>query len=233
MSKQGAAAAGPITTVEYAAFQQAFDYYNRELFAGTLPHVYVTVQRKANSRGYFHAERFNARRGHATAHELALNPDGFDRTDEQILSTLVHEMVHVWQEEHGTPGRGAYHNREWARKMFEVGLNPSSTGKPGGAKTGQKVSHWIVPDGRFAAVTTALLAGGFTLNWRSEDLRRQSAAARKARKAKAASKTKFTCPDCGLNVWGKPEAMILCGVCYEDTSGEIVHLVPGLEEERS
>jgi hypothetical protein len=38
-----------------------------------------------------------------TAHELALNPDVFTgRSDELILSTLVHEMVHVWQETHGT-----------------------------------------------------------------------------------------------------------------------------------
>jgi predicted SprT family Zn-dependent metalloprotease len=33
--------------------------------------------------------------------ELALNPDAFiDRTDEQICSTPVHEMVHAWQHAH-------------------------------------------------------------------------------------------------------------------------------------
>lgn len=219
----------PITSVEYTAFQTAYDYYNRELFAGALPHVYVTVARKAHSRGYFHADRFESRASKARAHELCLNPDHFERTTEQILSTLVHEMCHVWQQEHGKPGRGGYHNLEWARKMFEVGLNPSSTGKPGGEKTGQKVSHWIVPEGRFAEVTEVLLAGGFTLNWKSEDLRRESAGARKQRKAKAASKTKFTCPDCGGAVWGKPETIVICGVCHEE-AGEVVHLVPELEE---
>jgi predicted SprT family Zn-dependent metalloprotease len=43
-------------------------------------------------------------------HELALNPDEFTRrTDEMILSTLAHEMYHVWQQTHGTPPRRRYH----------------------------------------------------------------------------------------------------------------------------
>jgi predicted SprT family Zn-dependent metalloprotease len=221
--------AAPITTVEYTAFQAAYDFYNARLFAGTLPAVYVTLQRKGKSRGYFHADRFSRRGGgKTTAHELALNPDTFGRTDEQILSTLVHEMCHVWQQEHGTPSRTGYHNREWAIQMFAIGLNPSDTGKPGGKKTGQRVSHYIVSEGPFQVATRALLADGFTLNWKSEDLRGLRKAARKQRTAKAASKTKYTCPDCGLNVWAKPDALVVCGSCYEDTQ-EAIHLVPELE----
>jgi len=30
-------------------------------------------------------------------------------------------MVHDWQKEFGKPGRGRYHNREWAEKMKEIG----------------------------------------------------------------------------------------------------------------
>jgi predicted SprT family Zn-dependent metalloprotease len=64
-------------------------------------------------------------------HELALNPDNFTgRSDELILSTLVHEMCQVWQETHGEPSRRGYHNRQWAGKMREVGLQPTSTGEP-------------------------------------------------------------------------------------------------------
>jgi predicted RNA-binding Zn-ribbon protein involved in translation (DUF1610 family) len=35
-----------------------------------------------------------------------------------------------------------------------------------------------------------------------------------------ASKTKFTCPECGQNVWGKPDTLLICGACYEDGEGE-------------
>jgi hypothetical protein len=49
-----------------------------------------------------------------------------------VLSTLVHEQAHLWQHHFGKPGRGRYHNREWAAKMVEIGLIPSATGEPGG-----------------------------------------------------------------------------------------------------
>jgi hypothetical protein len=47
---------------------------------------------------------------------------------------------HVWQHAHGKPTRNGYHNKEWAAKMDNLGLVPSSTG---GKRTGQSVSHYI------------------------------------------------------------------------------------------
>jgi hypothetical protein len=86
-------AADPITIAEYRGFQRAYDFFNTALFAAALPDLLVTLQRKAKTRGYFSVDRFRARTNDATTHELALNPDAFDgRTDEDILSTLVHEI---------------------------------------------------------------------------------------------------------------------------------------------
>jgi hypothetical protein len=39
--------------------------------------------------------------------------------------------------------------------------------------------------------------------------------AKKTRAKKNASKTKFECPQCGLNAWAKPDARLLCGDCAE------------------
>jgi hypothetical protein len=44
-------------------------------------------------------------------------------------------------------------------------------------------------------------------------------------KKKMASKTKFTCAECGQNAWAKPGAQLLCGACYEE-SGEAVAMEP-------
>jgi predicted SprT family Zn-dependent metalloprotease len=193
------------TKTEYQGFQQAYDFFNRELFDKGLPQVLVTLQRHANTRGYFSPERFNGRIDETAVHELALNPDRFTgRTDEMILSTLVHEMAHVWQQTHGKPPRRGYHDRQWAAKMREIGLQPSSTGEPGGKETGQTVSHYILPDGRYAKAYAKLAARGFQLHWQSSE----------QAKAKSTSKTKFTCPDCGQNAWAKPGAQLICGVCY-------------------
>jgi hypothetical protein len=52
-----------------------------------------------------------------------MNPDSFTgRTDEAIMSTLAHEMAYVWQQNHRTPPRRSYHDRQWAAKMKEIGL---------------------------------------------------------------------------------------------------------------
>jgi hypothetical protein len=56
-----------ITLKEYQGFQRAYDFFNRELFAGSLPQVLVTLQRHANTRGYFSPDRFNQNRHPITA----------------------------------------------------------------------------------------------------------------------------------------------------------------------
>ena len=157
--------ADTITEGEYRSFQHAYDFFNAELFGGTLPQVLVTLQRHAKAYGYFSPERFVGRVEKEAAHELALNPDHFARTDELILSTLVHEMVHVWQQVHGKPPRRCYHDRQWAAKMKEVGLQPSDTGEPGGKETGQTVSHYIIKGGPFAQAFAKLEKAGFQLRW--------------------------------------------------------------------
>ena len=127
------------TAGTYRTFNEAYAHFNEALFANSLPEVLITMQRRRSSRGYFAASRFAHRRGTEIVDEVALNPAAMqDRSDEQIASTLVHEMVHVWQEHFGKPGRRAYHNREWAAKMEAIGLIPSHTGEPGGKKTGHE-----------------------------------------------------------------------------------------------
>jgi predicted SprT family Zn-dependent metalloprotease len=200
----------PITTTirEYKALQDAYDFFNKELFSNSLPQVLITLQRHSKSLGYHKANSFANRNDKTTAHEIALNPDGFTgSSDEEILSTLVHEMAHNWQLVHGTPSRSGYHDKQWASKMKEIGLYPSNTEKPGGKEVGQKMSHYIVQGGAYAKCYAKLAATGFKLNWQS-----QSPLA-KAPTAKSASKTKYTCESCDLNAWAKPNVLLICGEC--------------------
>ena len=62
-----AAAKEPITPAEYGAFQEAYDFFNTQLFAGSLPRVLVTLQRHAKARGYFSPDRFSGRTEKAAA----------------------------------------------------------------------------------------------------------------------------------------------------------------------
>ena len=195
-----------ITPIEYSGLQEAYDHFNRELFDGRLPDVFITYQRKANSLGYFGADRFAGRLIDTGRHELALNPDGFvGKSDKEICSTLVHEQTHVWQHAGGTAPKRGYHDREWAAKMKAIGLQPSSNGIVGGKETGQHMDHYIVAGGAFEQSYDRLAATNWRLNLES--------AHRPGEQRGPSSKTKFTCTGCGQNAWGKPELAIACIPC--------------------
>ncbi len=196
------------TSQNYNAFTTAYKYLNRRLFEGQLPFALITLQRRSNTLGYFAGERFGTVDGQTVTDEIALNPSHFKgRSVEDILSTLVHEMVHLWQHHYGKPSRYRYHNRQWGRKMRNVGLIPSSTGKEGGHETGQRISHYIDVKGPFTAACSDLLTTGFALpyvelwDWKATKQRR------------AKEKTKFTCPSCAANAWGKASLNIICADC--------------------
>lgn len=149
------------------ALQRAYDHFNATLFDGTLPPVLLTLragQVKSRQNGYFRPGAFSD--GRERTDELAMNPKTFRvKSDVRVLSTVVHEMVHVWQSHFGTPGRSGWHNVEWGKKMLDVGLHPSNTGQPGGKTVGRKMTHYILPDGAFAREAQALVDGGFALDW--------------------------------------------------------------------
>jgi hypothetical protein len=218
MLNSTAITATAITTTEYRGLQQAYDHFNFELLDGKLPDVMITLQRRANSYGHFSPDQFSSRAGNFVKHELNLNPDGFrDRSDEQICSTLAHEMVHVWQEVFGKPSKGGYHNRQWAEQMKAIGLQPSATGLPGGKETGPQVSHYILADGRFARAYSALATTGWKLNLESARQRGQLNGGQpngdQPSGGKDGSKTKFTCLRCGANCWGKSSLEVDCRLC--------------------
>jgi len=142
----------------YGAAQSAYEFFNITLFDDTLPDCLITLSRKKGSRGYFAGNRFTHATSNKQTDEIALNPETlYGRTPQEQFSTLVHEMAHLWQHHFGSPGRGRYHNKEWAEKMLAIGLTPSDTGLPGGKMTGQKVSHFITPGGAFAEKVAYLI----------------------------------------------------------------------------
>lgn len=153
-------------TIEaYAELQQAYEHFNTQLFEGKLPFCLITFQREKRTYGYFSHRRFVRRSGEQTD-EIAMNPCYFSVCPiEEVMSTLVHEMAHLWQYHFGTPGRRAYHNAQWADFMESIGLMPSDTGQPGGRRVGEHMADYIIAGGRFEQACRQLLATQFTVSW--------------------------------------------------------------------
>ena len=203
--------------------QFAFNVFNQSIFEAELPEVIITTQSKNGSRGHFGHDRWT--NGDTTIHEINLNPNHLLTDERRALSTLVHEQVHLWQQVFGKPGRGAYHNKQWADKMREIGLPPMSltTGEKG---TGQSVTHNIQEGGLFDLAYTVLVElddwTGLTLA-RLDDYGMLPDGTipgvdgedgkPKPKKPAKKSKFKYSCTGCNANVWGKADLKIGCLAC--------------------
>jgi predicted SprT family Zn-dependent metalloprotease len=142
---------------QWDALQAQFHFFNAALFEGKLPEPILNMSRHAKSRGFFAPERWQrgGEADNAKTHEISLNPDCFNRDQRSIASTLVHEMAHLWQATFGKNASRGYHDKEWALKMETIGLMPSSTGAPGGKRTGKNMTHYIIEGGGFRACVEA------------------------------------------------------------------------------
>jgi hypothetical protein len=222
------------TPETYGWLDDVRKYCNQTFFEGELPHCLMSLQRARGAYGYFDARRFSSNEGDVLWDEIALNPEywGPPRTVKQSISTLVHEMVHQWQALFGKPGRGGYHNVEFSKKMFEIGLVTSDTGERGGRRIGHSMSHYIYPGGRFDRACDELLGRGYKIpyvetwaidaallddllknDFLDEEARRNLLDKKRRRVGRSASKSAYVCPNCEVKVWGKPHLRITCGDC--------------------
>lgn len=196
----------------------------------------IVITRKKKTFGYYIPERW-VNHKKVKSDELAINPQYFATFPLlEIFQTVAHEMVHLWQFHFGFPSRTGYHNKEWARKMEEIGLMPSDTGMPGGRITGQQMNDYPLPGGRFIQVVKGL-AKEERLQTLWVDKYSMPPNSKKRLKdlqeildsvlmetietdtqliepgAGPRGKTKYTCPKCETNVWGKPALSLVCGDC--------------------
>ena len=192
------------TEEQIEAFQAIFNHFNRELFAEALPPVMLVFSRGRSHRtsGHFAPKRWSD--GSTQLDEISLNPDALDQPAQEIAATIVHEMCHLWQSIHGKPSRSGYHNNEWAKKMEAVGVVPSNTGQPGGRRVGQQMADYPIEGGAFLRAFAQLQR---SLPFSSGFKRATKAGGRDS------SKTRYTCPQCRVNIWGKLGLAVICGGC--------------------
>lgn len=214
----------------YGCLTRAFDYFNKALFAGQLPRALITYHRHNKARAYFCGGRFLKAHVRDSSgkftDEIAINPQHVaDRTPTEIMSTLVHEMAHSWQYNFGKKPTRCYHDKEWAAKMKEIGLQPSATGKPGGKETGSQMTHYILPGGSFDQACKKFLDANTAVFYADVQTALGALAKRKGKAGKdddgdegdgpekSKGRAKFVCKGCGLIALARPGANLRCDDC--------------------
>jgi hypothetical protein len=92
----------------------------RRDFKLEIPEVALTVERLRCTRlGHFQP----GHNGFGLRGEIAINRSYIGSYEYwRTLGTLLHELIHAWQQAHGRPGRGNYHNRQFREKALGYGL---------------------------------------------------------------------------------------------------------------
>lgn len=187
-----------------------FDILNRDKFNGELPEPVITIQKtRMNAYGWFTPDRTwrdknNEKSEETSYHEINIDPRWFNsRTSSEIAETLLHEMVHYYNNVNGIKDcSGQNHNKKFKSLAEKVGLIVEKGKGVGYGYTSMSeelrayMDEVVKPDDKafeyFRTAPMKLSGGGKT---RKKNL------------------FKYTCPECGAEVKGKRDMVIKCGLC--------------------
>lgn len=220
----------PASVEFHRDLQRAYDHFNNTLFDGKLPGCFWTTIQKRSVLAYFKANAWvQGGGGNGIRDEIMINPDYLPIIGiEDFLSSIAHEQAHQYQTHFGEDRpRPGYHNEEFAQIMSDIGLICSNTGSEGGKKVGQRMNHYILPEGGFRRECAKLLKGGFELSWTGAVAElhghgpeyvapiagKTEGVGEKPAKKKA-TRAKFVCSEkgCKENAMARPNAQLACGI---------------------
>ena len=154
--------------------------------------------------------------------ELAINPKTLNLGLTEIMSTLTHELCHIYECSYIHIPRGGYHTKDWHNLMIQCGLDPIYMNK---SKT--SVNEKIIKNGVFTEFIEAFEKHNknfFTLVTFDPSKQERPVTPEgtpradnydKPVKVYNRAKICFTCPTCGAKCWGKPTLSVMCGECHE------------------
>lgn len=180
--------------------ERGFEFWNRACFQGRLPPVVFAFfpqpsNGSAGRLGHYLPASWEVAKKERAAEIVFYADLCLAAGAEEVFLTLVHEMVHHWQQLEGKPGKKV-HNAEWHQKAAEVGLVTS--GPKGLTTAGAEFTQALRRfSPRVETIPFRLLSSG---------RRRQKGKMRR-----------WSCPlECNGSIRsGKETVFLICGVCNE------------------
>jgi len=174
-----------------ASLYEHVDQMRAELFDGKVPEVVLSFDvTDRRTLGHYHLRR----NGLGVRWAVNLNPVHFARPLYQVLATLLHELAHAWQHEHGTPSKPPHHNREFRDRCEAFGVPTDEGGHDLGVRNGTPFEDYCSRHGvAFPAQSSPENDSGERVGSPSPLLPVPPV------KPKGSKMKKWTCP-CGVNV---------------------------------
>lgn len=228
---------GKTSTELYAKIQNVIDELDSAFFSGKgkekIPELVFAInnQCRACVMAFVSPEALYDKERDMKLQYLGINPKYLDRTVQDILATICHELCHVYENAYIHIPRGGYHDKQWESLMNDCGLTAVIL-----SKSRTKVSTKVTEGGEFEKFVEEFkerygeyyfniveystevehktkVALGIEDDGEGEDDSPKPDNADKPIKKYNRNKIKYTCPNCKAKVWGKSGLNIYCNDC--------------------
>lgn len=203
--------------------EKMYNAINQDLWAGCLPVPIITVQSKPGTYGHCTVTKV-WRKKDGACYEMNIAAETLDMALEEVLDTIIHEMVHLYCRENQiqeVSRGGTYHNGRFKEIAEAHLLSCYRTEKYGWNTQGQgnwKLIEYALSKGwneiKIVRETSPRPGGTFGLPGTGQYGQRRPSSTRK-----------LLCPCCGNSVRATKAVRILCMDCQ-------MQMVPQAQEER-
>lgn len=186
---------------------KAFYYLNRDLFGGKLSEPTIVVQSRGNRKltlGWCSVNKiWKSESLQIEKYEINIVAEAINRGLLPVMSTLLHEMVHLYNLENNikdTSRNYTYHNKNFKAMAEKFGLEVEHEDKVGWAVT------------RLTQSTVKLIYS-YGINEDAFAMGRLEASEDEEKLKKKGNVRKYYCPNCGISVRATKEVFIGCMDC--------------------
>ncbi|MBQ2062280.1 MAG: SprT-like domain-containing protein [Oscillospiraceae bacterium] len=205
--------------------EKMYNTMNADFYDGALPVPIITVQSKPGTWGHCTTAKVWKRKD-GGAYEMNIAAEVLDREIEEIIDTILHEMVHLYCRENNikeVSRGGKYHNGKFKELAERCGLKCVKAGQYGWNTTAQdndRLTEYALEKGWSEIKISrgglyGLLQG---LNVGASGTPASGPALTGGKRP--SSTRKYVCPCCGMSVRATRDVNIMCGDCHETMTKE-------------
>lgn len=201
--------------------EKIFRTLNADSFGGEIEEPIITIQ--STKGAYGHVTVGKAwRRKDEYRHELNICADWLSRPIEEVVATMIHEMVHLYNIQHDIQDcsrGGSYHNKKFRDEAVKHMIAIEKHEKYGWTLTSptDELLEYIMIQGwdDIKMERGFFLGGASTGGDKGNDSKPKVDGDEQKPKPKGSNSRKHTCPCCGAIARTTKDIKLICGTCME------------------
>lgn len=198
--------------------EKMFRQINIDSFGGELEEPIITIQTTPGAYGHVTIGK-TWKRGEEWRHELNISADWLNRPIENVVATMIHEMVHLYNIQHNIQDcsrGGTYHNKKFRDEAEKHMIRVDKSDKYGWTITSptDELLEYILKQGWEEFEMNRGFGFGLAGSSGAKDGNSVPGAAQGSKeKPKGSNSRKYVCPGCGAIVRATRDLEIICKPC--------------------